>query len=86
MSFLERLRSLLAGPPRVETADAEEAAALREEFGTADTGATDLRNVEGRAVRGGGAGLSNVGFGASEAAEAAEGDLSTEEAPSDPSP
>jgi hypothetical protein len=84
MSFLDRLRNLLAGPAHVQGDDAEEAAALREEFGTSDQGASDLRSAD--AVRGGGAGLSNVGFGASEAAEAAEGDLSTEEAPSDPTP
>jgi len=88
MAFLDRLRKLFAGPAQVQAADADEAAALREEFGTSDDGAADLRREEvaGGAVRGGGAGLSNVGFAASEAAEAAEGDLSTEEAPPDPTP
>ena len=83
MSFLDRIRNMLSGPPHVEGGDAEEAAALREEFGTADEGTDDLRRV---GTPGSGAGLSNVGFGASEAAEAVEGDLSTEEAPSDPTP
>jgi hypothetical protein len=77
MGFLDRLRNLLAGPPRIQ-GDAADEAALHEEFGTPDQGAADVRRVEGSP--GGGGGLHNVGFGASEAAEAAEADLS-EEAP-----
>lgn len=85
MGFLDRLRNMLAGPPRVQGGDAEEAAALHEEFGTPDEGSADVRRVEGGGP-GVGAGLHNVGFGASEAAEAAETDLSEEETPSDPDP
>jgi hypothetical protein len=80
MSFLDRLRNLLAGPPRVK-GDATESAALREEFGAPDEGSADVRSVEGPGV---GGGLHTTGFGGVEAAEAAEGDLSTEEAPPDP--
>jgi hypothetical protein len=82
MGFLTWLRNALAGPPRIQTGDAEEAAALHEEFGTADEGAADLRHVEGA---GGGGRSPDVRFGASEAAEAAEADLASEEAPPDPS-
>ena len=83
MSFLDRLRNLLAGPPRVQGGDAEEAAAVREEFGASDEGSADVRRVEGPGV---GGGMHNVGFAGTEAAEAAEGDLSTEETPSDQTP
>jgi hypothetical protein len=82
VSFLDRLRNLLAGPPRIQGGAADEAA-LQEEFGTPDEGAADVRRVEGSPGAGGG--LHNVGFGASEAAEAAEADLETEEAPPDSS-
>ncbi|HZT86154.1 MAG TPA: hypothetical protein VE984_12175 [Gaiellaceae bacterium] len=83
MSFLDRLRKMLAGPAHVQAADDAEAAALREEFGaTADEGAADLKHVEGA---GGGGRSPDVRFGASEAAEAAEADLASEEAPPDPS-
>jgi hypothetical protein len=88
MSLLDRLRDLLAGPPRIQGGDAEEAAALREEFGTSDEGAADVRRMETgggpAAARLGGSGATDaVRFGGSEAAEAAEADLS-EEAPPDP--
>ena len=87
MSFLDRLRNLLAGPPRIQ-GDAEEAAALREEFGTSDEGAADVRRVDtgggpAPARFGGGGATDAVRFGGSEAAETAEADLS-EEAPPDP--
>jgi hypothetical protein len=83
MSFLDRLRNMLAGPPRVEGGDAAEAAALQEEFGAPDEGTADVRRVEGSPGAGGG--LHNVGFGASEAAEAAQDDLASEEPPPDAS-
>ena len=82
MSFLDRLRNMLAGPPRIQ-GDEADAAALHEEFGTADEGAADLRRVEGSPGIGGG--LHNVGYGASEAAEAAEADIAEEESPPDQS-
>jgi hypothetical protein len=81
MSFLDRLRNMLAGPPRVQGGDDEGAAALREEYGTPDEGAADIRRMETTA---GGAPM--PGFAASEAAETAEADLETEEAPPDPDP
>jgi hypothetical protein len=87
MSFLDRLRRMFAGPPRVQAGDDAEAAALREEFGAAGEGTEDLRRVGGPfggGAGGGGAGQANIGYGTSEAAETVEGDLSTEEPPSDP--
>jgi hypothetical protein len=81
MGFLDRLRNMLSGPPRVQ-GDAAEEAALHEEFGTPDEAAADVRRVEGSPGVGGG--LHNAGFAASQAAEAAEADLETEEAPPDP--
>ena len=83
MSFLDRIRTLLAGPAHVQDDDAEDAAALHEEFGASEEDPADPRGL--LESPGGGAGLSNVGFGASEAAEAAQDDLATEEAPPDPS-
>jgi hypothetical protein len=84
MSFLDRLRNLIAGPPRVQSGGAEESASLREEFGPSGDDPADVRRVVDSP--GGGGGLNTVGYGAIEAAETAEGDLSTEEAPSDPTP
>jgi hypothetical protein len=81
MGFLDRLRRLLAGPPRIQ-GDAADEAALHEELGTPDDGAADVRRVGGSPGVGGG--LHNTGFAASEAAEAAEADLETEEARPDP--
>jgi hypothetical protein len=78
MSFLARLRNLLAGPPRVQ-GDAADAVALQEEYGTPDEGAADVRHIETTA---GGAAV--PGIAASEAAGAAEEDLQSEEAPPDP--
>jgi hypothetical protein len=82
VSFLDRLRNLLAGPPRIEDAgDPEAAADLQEEYGAPDQGAADLEEI----AETGGAYLRGGGYGAAEAAEAAEDDLATEEAPPDPS-
>jgi len=80
MSFLDRLRNLLAGPARVQ-GDSADAAALHEELGTPDAGAADVRRVETAT-----GGYAVPGLADSEAAEAAEADLGTEEAPPDPEP
>jgi hypothetical protein len=83
MSFLDWLRNALAGPPRIQDGgDPEAAADLHAEFGVADGGAADLRRMEDT----GGAGgyVPGERYGASEAAEAAETDLASEEAPPDP--
>jgi hypothetical protein len=79
MSFLDRLRNLLSGPPHVQGGDSESDAALREEYGVPDEGAADVRRMETTA---GGAPI--PGFAAHEAAELAEADLEAEEAPPDP--
>jgi hypothetical protein len=81
MSFLDRLRKMLAGPPHVQGGDDEGAAALHEEFGTPDEGEAEVKRMETTA---GGAVM--PGYAASEAAEAADENLATEEAPSDPTP
>jgi len=81
MSFLDSLRKLFAGPTHVGDGSDADAAALHEEYGTPDESAADVRRVETTA---GGAPL--PGRAASEAAEAAEEDLSSEEAPPDASP
>jgi hypothetical protein len=84
LSILDRLRNLLEGPPRIgDTEDdrSEFAADMHEEYGAPDEGAADLErmeNVHGGAVV--------PGIAASEAAETAEEDLETEEAPPDPDP
>jgi hypothetical protein len=84
MGFLTWLRNALAGPPRIQDGgDAGAAADLQEEFGAQDEGAEELRRMEGT---GGGGGYNAAErIGASEAAEAAESDLTSEEAPPDPS-
>jgi hypothetical protein len=80
VSFLDRLRKMLAGPPHVQAGAAEESA-LHEEFGGIDEGEKDLRRAEQTS---GGAVM--PGYAAAEAAEAAEADLTSEEAPPDPEP
>jgi hypothetical protein len=81
MSFLDRLRKMLAGPPHIQGGDNEGDAALHEEFGTSNEGAADLRRMGTRA---GGAAM--PGLASLEATEAAEADLETEEAPPDTDP
>ena len=85
MGFLQWLRNALAGPPRIQDGgDAEAAAALHEELGVADEGADDLRRMEGT---GGAGGYDRAArFGASEAAETAQDDVASEDAPPDPDP
>jgi hypothetical protein len=84
LSILDRLRSLFAGPSHIgDTGDdqSEFAADMQEEYGAPDEAAADLErmeNVHGGAVV--------PGIAASEAAETAEEDLETEEAPPDPDP
>lgn len=84
MSLLDRLRKLFEGPSHVgDTGDdpSEFAADRQEEYGAPDKAAAELErmeNVHGGAVV--------PGIAASEAAETAEEDLETEEAPPDPDP
>ncbi len=85
MSLFDRLRNMLSGPPHVaDGGDSEAAADLHEEYGTPDAGEAD---VERMAETGGGGGgyVRGGGFGASEAAEAADGELDSG-APPDPAP
>jgi len=83
MSFLDRLRKMLAGPPHIQSGGAEGAEALHEEYGSPEEGAADLRRL-GQTAAGGGAVM--PGYGAAEAAGAAEAELEPEEAPPDPNP
>jgi hypothetical protein len=83
MSFLDKLRNVLSGPPRVQAGDDEEAAVLHEEFGGPDEGAAEVKHME--ETGGGGGMIRGDRYAAREAAEAAEADLETEEAPPDPS-
>ena len=80
MGFLDKLRKMLAGPPRVQ-GDTADAAALHEELGTSDAGAADLRRMETTA---GGAVV--PGIAGSDAAQVAEAEVESEEAPADPDP
>ncbi|TML74833.1 MAG: hypothetical protein E6G12_10740 [Actinobacteria bacterium] len=85
MGFLDRIRNALAGPPHVDDSDRDEGpeidAAMAEDFGAPDKGAADVRRMETTA---GGAVM--PGKAGAEAAEAAEADLASEEAPPDPNP
>jgi hypothetical protein len=82
MSFFDRIRSWLAGPPRVETGDAEEAADLKHEFGGTDTGREDIETLEHGYTGGGGV----PGIAGRDSAEIAESEIESEEAPPDPTP
>jgi len=90
VSIFDRLRSLLSGPPHMgDGGDPAAAAALQEEYGAPDPGEADLEHMAetGGGGYGGGTGYEgDAGFGASEAAETAEGELESEEAPPDPAP
>ncbi len=90
VSLFDRLRNLLSGPPRVaDGGDPEAAAALHEEYGTPDAGEADLERMAetgGGPTYAAGGYARDAGFGASEAAEAAEDDLESEAAPPDPAP
>ncbi|HJQ75243.1 MAG TPA: hypothetical protein VJ814_10165 [Gaiellaceae bacterium] len=81
MGFLDRLRKKLAGPVHVQGGDPAGEVALQEEFGGSDSGAADLRRAEKLS---GGAVM--PGQATAEAAETAEANLQTEEAPQDPGP
>jgi hypothetical protein len=83
MSIGDWFRKLFAGPTHIGDGSNEDAAALHEEYGTPGEGEADLRHME---ETGGGGGLAGLRFGANEAAEAAEEDLETEEAPPDLAP
>jgi hypothetical protein len=80
MSFLDRIRKMLAGPPHVQAGDDEEAAALHEEYGAPREGEADLKYME---ETGGGGGAAGLRLGASEAAEVSLDELETEETPPD---
>jgi hypothetical protein len=81
MSFLDRVRSWFAGPPRVQTGDEEDAAALREEFGTPDAGKEDVEQLE-YGMQGGPV----PGLAGRDAAEIAESEIDSEEPPPGPGP
>ncbi|HJQ75244.1 MAG TPA: hypothetical protein VJ814_10170 [Gaiellaceae bacterium] len=84
MSLLDRLRNLLSGPPHIADSgdDAGEFDAdMHEEYGAPDEGKADLERMENLS---GGAVV--PGIATSEAAEAGEEDIETEEAPPDPDP
>jgi hypothetical protein len=80
MSFFDRIRSWLAGPPRVEAGDAEEAAGLNEEFGASDPGREDIERLE-HGYSGGGP---VPGLAGRDSAEIAESEIESEEAPREP--
>jgi hypothetical protein len=84
MSMLERLRRLLAGPPRIDDrgrAGSEIDATMAEELGASDEGAADLERME--ATTGG---PPWGGLASSEAAEAGAAEIASEEPPPDPAP
>jgi hypothetical protein len=81
MSFLDKIRNALAGPPHIEGGDDETDATLREEYGTPDEAEADVTHLE---TSTGGAVVPS--FASSDAAEAAEDDLESEEAPPDIDP
>jgi hypothetical protein len=80
MSFLERVRNWLAGPPRVDTGDPEDAAGLKEEFGSSDEGKADVDRITHSYAGGGPV----PGLAGRDAAEVAESEIESEEAPPDP--
>jgi hypothetical protein len=82
MSFFDRIRSWLTGPPRVETGGAEEAADLKQEFGGTDAGREDVETLEHGYTGGGPV----PGIAGRDSAEIAESEIESEEAPSDPTP
>lgn len=84
MSFFTWLRNAIAGPPQIQDGgDPGGAADLQEEYGIPGEGMDDLGRMED--TGGGGGYQAAERFGASEAAEVAEADLASEEAPPDPS-
>lgn len=79
MSFLDKVRNWLAGPPHIQAGDAEERADLQDEFGAPDAGRADIERMEH-----GYAGGSPVpGLAGRNAAEVAESEIESEEAPTD---
>ena len=77
MSFLDRVRAWLAGPPRIQRGDAEDAAGLKEEFGGSDEGQQDVERME-HGYSGGGP---VPGLAGRDAAEIAESEIESEEPP-----
>jgi hypothetical protein len=77
MSFLDRLRNLFAGPPRVDTGDPEDATGLKEEFGRSDAGRQDVEVMEHGYTGGGPV----PGLAGRDAAEVAESEIESEEPP-----
>ena len=77
MSFLDRLRSWFSGPPRVKAGDAEGAADLKEEFGAPDEGREDIDLITHGYTGGGPV----PGLAGRDAAEVAESEIESEEAP-----
>jgi hypothetical protein len=81
MSFLDRLRNWLSGPPHIEARGDDDAAALHEEYHTPDEGEAELRRMEQTADR-----TTIPSYSAAEGAEAGEAEIESEEAPPDPDP
>jgi len=84
MSMLERLRRLLAGPPRVDDRGREGAevdATMAEELAAGDEGAADLERMETTT-----GGPPAGGLASSEAAEAGAAEIASEAPPPDPAP
>ena len=77
MSFLDKVRTWLSGPPRVKAGDAEGAADLKEEFGASDAGHEDID----RLTHGYAGGGPVPGLAGRDAAEIAESEIESEEAP-----
>jgi hypothetical protein len=82
MSFLDRIRNWLAGPPHIQGGDDEGGeAALHEEYGTPTEGDAAIKATES-----GSGGAVMPGYAAARGAEAAEAETSSEEAPPDAGP
>lgn len=77
MSFLDKVRGWLSGPPHVQAGDAEERADLKEEFGGPDEGKADIDRITHGYTGGGPV----PGLAGRDAAEIAESEIESEEAP-----
>jgi hypothetical protein len=77
MSFLDKVRNWLSGPPHIHAGDAEERADLKEEFGASDEGRQDIDRITHSYTGGGPV----PGLAGRDAAEIAESEIESEEAP-----
>jgi hypothetical protein len=80
VSFLDRVRSWLSGPTRIQADGAEERADLKEEFGASDEGRHDIDRMQ----HGYAGGAPVPGLAGRESAEIAESEIESEEAPPSP--